>query len=80
MTLRVRLYAFIAATEHGTTVAAIMGERRDTATVQARWTIWRWLHDDGFSLAQIGRWTNRDHTSVIHGLRRLREIECGRRG
>jgi chromosomal replication initiation ATPase DnaA len=29
----------------------------------------RRLHRDGFSMNQIGRWMQRDHTTVLHHLR-----------
>ena len=70
MTPRVRLYACIAAANHGTSIKRVMGESRTRADVEARWEIMRRLHDDGFSLSQIGRWIKRDHSTVIHGLRR----------
>jgi hypothetical protein len=70
LTPRVRLYACIAAANHGTSIARIMGEGRCRPEVLARREIWRRLHDDGFSLAAIGRFTNRDHSTVIHGLRK----------
>lgn len=66
---RVRLYGCIAAANHGTTIGALFGDshqRRDTA---ARREVWRRLKADGFSLAAIGRMTNRDHSTVLYGLR-----------
>lgn len=68
MTPRVRLYACIAAANHGTTIPRVMSQSRYKRDVQARWELWRRLHEDGFSFSRIGRWTGRHHTTVMHGL------------
>ena len=70
MTPRVRLYACIAAANHGTTIPRMFGESRAKPDIQARWEVMRRLRDDGFSSTQIGAWTNRDHSTVLHGLKR----------
>lgn len=71
MTPRVRLYACIAAANHGSSISQIMGESRRVPEVRARREIWRRLHRDGFSISAIGRMTNRDHSTVLHGLRQI---------
>ena len=49
--------------------------RGDTAA-RARWRIWRDMRAAGHSLSEIGRMGGYDHTTVMHGLRRLAEIEA----
>ncbi len=70
LTPRVRLYACIAAANHGTTIARVLGESRARRETAARREVWRRLYDDGFSYAAIGRFTDRDHATVIHGLKK----------
>ena len=67
--LRVRLYACIAAAKQGTTIAAVLGDVRSRPEVTARREVWRRLKADGFGVAAIGRMTNRDHSTIVHGLR-----------
>lgn len=77
MTPRVRLYAAIAAANHGTTADLILrrgppwGSRAANA---ARRELWKRLRDDGFTLNQIGNWTGRHHTTVYHGLRMIQGL------
>jgi len=70
LTQRVRLYACIAAANHGTTIARVLGESRARRETAARREVWRRLYDDGFSYAVIGRFTDRDHATVMHGLKK----------
>lgn len=62
---------------------AIMGVRRDARTVQARQLVMYIARREGLSLQRIGRVMNRDHTTVLHGIRaeeqrrRLQLIEGG---
>ena len=70
LTPRVRLYACIAAANHGTTIARVLGESRARRETAARREVWRRLYDDGFSYAAIGRFTDRDHATVIYGLKK----------
>jgi hypothetical protein len=69
---RVRLYACIAAANHGTTIPGVLGESRHRPDVGARQEVMCRLYDDGFPLAQIGRFLNRDHSTVIHAVKKLR--------
>ena len=71
LTPRVRLYACIAAANHGTTIARVLGESRARREAAARCEVWRRLYDDGFSYAAIGRFTDRDHATVMHGLKKI---------
>ena len=76
LTPRVRLYACIAAANHGTTIARVLGESRARRETAARREVWRRLYDDGFSYAAIGRFTDRDHATVIHGLKKSMSPEA----
>ena len=40
----------------------------------ARFAIWKALRDNGSTYAQIGRWFDRDHSTIINGVRRANEI------
>ena len=61
------------AEEHGVTVAEIIGPRRNAWIVKARWeAIKRVSLETGWSLPRIGRcFGNRDHTTVLHALRKM---------
>lgn len=65
---RVRLYACIAAANHGTTLNRVLSESRSRAEVYARREVMHRLHAEGASYSQIGRWLNRDHSTVMVGL------------
>ena len=52
----------------------IMSARRDRETAHARQELCRRLHDDhGWSLSRIGRFLDKDHTTVLHGVRQARQ-------
>ena len=71
MTPRVREYVRIEAKAIGTTPRRVMGPSHKPKDVLARRKVWRRLRDDGFTTTQIGKWTNRDHSTVVVGLQRL---------
>lgn len=58
------------ATLHGVSIDEILGASRLPHICRARWTAMRELRDRRFSTPAIGALLNRDHTTVIHGLRR----------
>lgn len=58
------------AREHGMTAADLIGPSRLRRVCIVRWRAMRVLRDHGRSLSSIGRILNRDHTTVLHGLRR----------
>lgn len=39
-----------------------------------RFAIWHALHSTGSSYSQIGRWFNRDHTTIINGVKRATRL------
>ncbi len=58
------------AAKHGVSVMAMISHRRPTVLARARHECWwRAREETAFSLPQIGRAYNRDHTSIIHGIR-----------
>jgi len=58
----------------GVTVNDMKSPRRDRAIIPARFeAIWRIKHKTMLSLPQIGRIFNRDHTTIIHAIRKHEE-------
>lgn len=51
----------------------IMKDRRNRRIVAARHAIFKAFSMRGSSYGQIGRWMARDHTSVMHGVKRAEE-------
>ena len=47
----------------------IMGRSRKAPIAQARHLVWLVAQRQGMSLTQIGRAFDRDHTTVLHGIR-----------
>lgn len=68
---RVRLYA----AEHGVTIAQLQGPQQHRQIAHLRQDLYRELHDTGlYSTPEIGRLLgNRDHTTVLYGIRKSRE-------
>lgn len=52
----------------------ILGRAKYDFILPARFAVWKALHNTGTSYAQIGRWFDRDHTTVRNGVRRAGEI------
>lgn len=46
----------------------IRGPSRQADIYRARVRVWAALRDMGYTVSEIGRATNRDHTAVCHGL------------
>lgn len=51
----------------------IIQDRRSRHIVSARHALFKAMHLRGASYGQIGRWMKRDHTSVMHGVKRAEE-------
>ena len=63
--------------EFGVTWSEIIKNRsRANHFVLMRWRVFRALDELGLSKNQIGRITGRDHTTVMHGLRKLAQNEA----
>lgn len=60
---------------HGVTIPEVMGQSRNRQVVACRHEIfYRLSKESGFSLPQIGsRFGGRDHTTVLHGIRKHQE-------
>ena len=67
---RIERYAAEAAAAHAVQPEDVMGSARTVAIVQARWTMWKRLFDEGFSTSSIARAVGRHHTTVMHALRK----------
>jgi chromosomal replication initiation ATPase DnaA len=57
---------------HDVTPEDITGPSRLRRHCEARWQVMRELASKGLSTPTIGRILNRDHSTVVHGLRRAR--------
>jgi chromosomal replication initiation ATPase DnaA len=70
MTPRQKIHARMdaIASEHGYTVADILGRSRLKRLVAVRRLCVLMLKDDGFSTTEIGRLMNRCHTTIVHAL------------
>lgn len=55
---------------HDVDVEDITGPSRVRHVCEARWAVMRELRAAGKSTPRIGRLLNRDHSTVVHGLRR----------
>ncbi len=62
--------------KHGVSLDDILSARRQTDIAAARFEISARLYERGLSYPQIGRLINRDHTTVIHAVRRHYELEA----
>lgn len=61
------------ATRHGVEVQDIVGRSRARRLVAARQEAFYLMKEHGYSLSQIGRFCNRDHTTVMHGVEKHAE-------
>lgn len=52
----------------------IQGKDKFNFILPARFAVWKALKDTGTSYAQIGRWFERDHSTIIHGARRATQL------
>lgn len=63
-TARVAEYAAEAAQRHGVTANAVLGRDKRAAPCAARREVMCRLRAEGFRTTQIGRWMQRDHSTV----------------
>ncbi len=63
------------AMEYKVRPAEMRGPDRHKQFVEARWVAWAEMVDRGYSYPQIGRFFGRDHSTVMHGVRRAREMK-----
>jgi len=62
------------ARERGFTISDIKSPRREYKLVRARFEIMAALKASGLSFPQVGRLLNRDHSTVMHGVRKHYEM------
>lgn len=70
----VRVIAQQVALDTGIPINQILSRERRHVVARARHLVMYRAHKAGHSLSHIGRCLDRDHTSVIHGIRRIRKI------
>jgi chromosomal replication initiation ATPase DnaA len=63
----------LVARRHGLTIDLLRGQSRSAPLVRVRQFAMSEARDAGYSLPEIGRALNRDHTTVLHGIRRHRK-------
>jgi chromosomal replication initiation ATPase DnaA len=62
----------LVARRHGMSIDVLRGKSRSAPLVRIRQLAMSEARDAGYSLPEIGRALNRDHTTVLHGIRRHR--------
>jgi chromosomal replication initiation ATPase DnaA len=60
----------------GVSVAMICGPRASKLLCQIRWAVMAALRSNGMPLTEIGKWLNRDHSTIIYGLRRAEQMQA----
>ena len=61
----------------GVREGVILGPRRHTDATRPRFALYLLTDESGhYKLQQIGKRMDRDHTSVLHGIRRAKELEA----
>lgn len=67
---RIRAIVIDVAHVHGVPIDRMMSHERTRILARARWDVWRRIRslDDPPSFPLIGRWFDRDHTTIIHGV------------
>lgn len=70
----VRILVECASRNTGLAVREITGWGRHRDIVWTRWAIAKVARENGRSLPQIGEGLNRDHTTILHGLERIKTI------
>lgn len=77
MRVTMRQIATEVAQRHGLTLEDLRGPNAAQAYARPRWEAMAIIREKtAFSLPQIGRFFNRDHTSVFHGLQRHAALRC----
>lgn len=66
---RIKQIALAVSAETAIPMSAIYGPRRRQDIVHARWLVMYLAYCEGMSYQVIGAAMNRDHTSVIHGVK-----------
>lgn len=61
--------------KRGITWAQFFGRAQTTRIAFVRYEAWSALRDAGRSLPEIGEFSSRDHTTILHGVRHWRAME-----
>ena len=69
------IIAEIAAKE-GFSVADVLSDRRDRHLVHTRWRAYTALKDAGLGYSGIARMMNRDHSTVMYGIKMLARMDA----
>lgn len=60
----------------GYTLDDLRSAARDRPLVHLRWELyWVLLHEFGWSRSRIGKYFNKDHTTVLHGIKQIEKRE-----
>lgn len=52
-------------------VGDVISKRRNSPhTLMCRFEVYHTLHERGYSYPQIGKWLNRDHSTILYGKRK----------
>lgn len=62
--------------KHGVKMRDLSSSCRSRPLILARWEVMARLHAIGLPLARIGQALNRDHTTVLHGIRQNAKSEA----
>ena len=60
------------AREYFVSLDELRGPSRRRNLVVPRWVAMKRIYERGFSITRIGRYLNRDHTTIVHGLKKMR--------
>lgn len=77
MSKRVRVVIEPILQRHGLTWAELWAPTRPQRLQQPRREVWAAMRGLGLTFPRIGQITGRDHSTVVHGLDRLRETQKG---
>ncbi len=72
----IREIAMTVALEYGLKIDDLRGYSRKQPTASARQRAYFLARNEGHSYPAIGRYFNRDHATVIHGVNRWKSGEC----
>ncbi len=70
---RVKEIALAVCAETSVPMSSLYGPGRRIDVVRARWLVMYLAYQDGLTMQAIGDAMNRDHSSVLHGIRKERE-------
>jgi hypothetical protein len=61
--------------KYGVNWSQFMGESRRSRLKACRWEAWFLLWKDGYQFIRIGEFCGRDHSTIVHAVRKLEAIE-----